>query len=81
MAIQAATEGLGVALGRTHLVAADIAAGRLVVPFDTVLPQDAGLLRGHAGGPDREPEDQPVPRLAAEGGQASALTGARRSLS
>jgi LysR family transcriptional regulator, glycine cleavage system transcriptional activator len=42
MAIQAATEGLGVALGRTHLVTADIAAGRLVVPFDTVLPQDAG---------------------------------------
>src|SRR3954470_23946295 len=42
MAIQAATEGLGVALGRTHLVEADIAAGRLVVPFETVLPQDAG---------------------------------------
>jgi LysR family glycine cleavage system transcriptional activator len=42
MAIQAATEGLGIALGRTHLVAADIAAGRLVVPFETVLPQDAG---------------------------------------
>ncbi|HVZ09158.1 transcriptional regulator GcvA [Rhodopila sp.] len=42
MAIQAAMEGMGVALGRTHLVAADIAAGRLAVPFDTVLPQDAG---------------------------------------
>jgi LysR family glycine cleavage system transcriptional activator len=42
MAVQAAMEGLGVALGRTHLVEADIAAGRLVVPFDTVLPQDAG---------------------------------------
>ncbi len=42
MAVQAAMEGLGVALGRTHLVEADIAAGRLVVPFATVLPQDAG---------------------------------------
>ncbi len=42
MAIQAAMEGLGVALGRTHLVEADISAGRLVAPFDTVLPQDAG---------------------------------------
>jgi LysR family transcriptional regulator, glycine cleavage system transcriptional activator len=42
MAIQAAVEGLGVALGREHLVQADIEAGRLVAPFDTVLPQDAG---------------------------------------
>jgi LysR family transcriptional regulator, glycine cleavage system transcriptional activator len=42
MAIQAAMEGLGVALARFHLVEADIAAGRLVAPFDTVLPQDAG---------------------------------------
>ena len=30
MAIQAAVEGAGVALGRLHLVEADIAAGRLV---------------------------------------------------
>jgi LysR family glycine cleavage system transcriptional activator len=42
MAVQAAMEGLGVALGRTHLVEADIAAGRLIAPFDMVLPQDAG---------------------------------------
>ncbi|MBS0641276.1 MAG: transcriptional regulator GcvA [Acetobacteraceae bacterium] len=42
MSIQAAMEGLGVALGRTHLVEADIAAGRLAVPFEMVLPQDAG---------------------------------------
>lgn len=42
MAVQAAVEGLGVALGRTHLVEADIAAGRLVAPFDMALPQDAG---------------------------------------
>jgi LysR family glycine cleavage system transcriptional activator len=42
MASQAAVEGLGVALGRARLVEADIAAGRLVVPFDVVLPTDAG---------------------------------------
>ena len=42
MAIQAAVEGLGVALGRVHLVEADIAAGRLIAPFDTVVPQDTG---------------------------------------
>jgi LysR family glycine cleavage system transcriptional activator len=43
MAIQAAVEGLGVALGRTPFVEADIAAGRLVVPFELVLPADAGF--------------------------------------
>jgi LysR family transcriptional regulator, glycine cleavage system transcriptional activator len=42
MALQAAMDGLGVALGRFHLVEGDIAAGRLVAPFDVVLPQDAG---------------------------------------
>jgi LysR family glycine cleavage system transcriptional activator len=42
MVVQAAIEGLGVAMGRRHLVEADIAAGRLVAPFDTVLPLDAG---------------------------------------
>jgi LysR family transcriptional regulator, glycine cleavage system transcriptional activator len=43
MAIQAAVDGLGVALGRTRFVEADIAAGRLVVPFELVLPADAGF--------------------------------------
>jgi LysR family glycine cleavage system transcriptional activator len=43
MAIQAAIDGLGVALGRTRYVEADIAAGRLVVPFDVVLPAAAGF--------------------------------------
>jgi LysR family glycine cleavage system transcriptional activator len=42
MAIQAAMDGLGVALGRSSLVGADIEAGRLVAPFDVVLPADAG---------------------------------------
>jgi len=43
MALQAAIDGLGVALGRTPFVEADIAAGRLVVPFDVVLPSEAGF--------------------------------------
>ena len=42
MALQAAVDGLGVALGRTAYVEADIAAGRLVVPFDVKLPTEAG---------------------------------------
>jgi LysR family transcriptional regulator, glycine cleavage system transcriptional activator len=38
MSIQAAIEGLGVALGRTPLVIDDLAAGRLVRPFDISIP-------------------------------------------
>ena len=43
MALQAAMDGLGVALGRTRLAERDVAAGRLVVPFDVILPSDAGF--------------------------------------
>jgi LysR family transcriptional regulator, glycine cleavage system transcriptional activator len=43
MALQAAIDGLGVALGRTPFVAADIAAGRLAAPFDIELPSEAGF--------------------------------------
>jgi LysR family transcriptional regulator, glycine cleavage system transcriptional activator len=43
MCIEAAIEGLGVALGRSAFVEADIAQGRLVVPFDVVLPAEAGF--------------------------------------
>jgi LysR family transcriptional regulator, glycine cleavage system transcriptional activator len=42
MAVQAAIDGLGVALGRSALVEADIEAGRLVVPFAMKLPAEAG---------------------------------------
>jgi LysR family glycine cleavage system transcriptional activator len=38
MALQAALDGLGVALGRSPFVEADLAAGRLVAPFDIVVP-------------------------------------------
>jgi LysR family transcriptional regulator, glycine cleavage system transcriptional activator len=43
MTVQAAIDGLGVALGRTSYVEGDIAKGRLVVPFQIALPADAGF--------------------------------------
>lgn len=43
MTVQAAIDGLGVAMGRTAYVEADIAKGRLVVPFDLVIPSEAGF--------------------------------------
>ncbi len=42
MALQAAIDGLGVALGRSAFVEGDIEAGRLVVPFAMKLPAEAG---------------------------------------
>lgn len=41
--IQAAIDGMGVAMGRTSYVRDDIAKGRLVVPFRIALPADAGF--------------------------------------
>ncbi|WP_315775541.1 MULTISPECIES: transcriptional regulator GcvA [unclassified Bradyrhizobium] len=43
MTVQAAIDGLGVAIGRTAYVQDDIAKGRLVVPFKMALPSDAGF--------------------------------------
>ena len=43
MTIQAAIDGIGVAMGRTSYVEDDIAKGRLVVPFKIALPADAGF--------------------------------------
>jgi LysR family glycine cleavage system transcriptional activator len=43
LAIQAAIDGIGVALGHTPLVEADLAAGRLVAPFPMSLPSAAGF--------------------------------------
>jgi LysR family transcriptional regulator, glycine cleavage system transcriptional activator len=40
LAMQAAIDGAGVVLGRTVLAEADLASGRLVRPFDVVLPLD-----------------------------------------
>jgi LysR family transcriptional regulator, glycine cleavage system transcriptional activator len=43
MTVQAAIDGIGVAMGRTAYVQDDIAKGRLVVPFRITLPADAGF--------------------------------------
>ena len=43
MTVQAAIDGIGVAMDRTSYVEADIAKGRLVVPFKITLPADAGF--------------------------------------
>jgi LysR family glycine cleavage system transcriptional activator len=43
MTVQAAIDGIGVAVGRTSYVQDDIAKGRLVVPFKIALPADAGF--------------------------------------
>jgi LysR family glycine cleavage system transcriptional activator len=43
MTVQAAIDGIGVAMGRTSYVQDDIAKGRLVVPFNIALPADAGF--------------------------------------
>jgi LysR family glycine cleavage system transcriptional activator len=43
MTVQAALDGIGVAMGRTSYVEADIAKGRLVVPFKIALPANAGF--------------------------------------
>lgn len=41
--VQAAVAGLGVALGRRAYTEADLAAGRLIAPFDIHLPQDTAF--------------------------------------
>jgi LysR family glycine cleavage system transcriptional activator len=43
MTVQAAIDGIGVAMGRTSYVQDDISKGRLVVPFKIALPTDAGF--------------------------------------
>ena len=59
MMVQAAIDGIGVAMGRTSYVEDDIAKGRLVVPFKITLPADAGFyLVSPEGGADS-------PKLAA----------------
>ncbi len=50
MTVQAAIDGIGVALGRTSYVQGDIAKGRLVVPFKIALPTDAGFYLVSPGG-------------------------------
>jgi len=56
LAMQAAIDGAGVVLGRLVLAERDLAAGRLVRPFKTVLPLDVSyfLVRANASAPRQE---------------------------
>lgn len=54
-AYQAAINGGGVALGRTTLVARDLAAGRLVRPFGVALDYEFGYYLIHRPQADKEP--------------------------
>jgi len=56
MVVQAAIEGQGVALGRRALVANDLAAGRLVRPFDLGLPLAFSHWLVYPSGADRQPK-------------------------
>ena len=65
MTVQAAIDGLGVAMGRTAYVQDDIAKGRLVVPFKIALPADAGFYLVSPAGQDRSAETLGLPAMAA----------------
>jgi LysR family glycine cleavage system transcriptional activator len=56
LAMQAAIDGTGIVLGRIALAERDLAAGRLVRPFKTVLPLDVSyfLVRANGSQPRHE---------------------------
>ena len=56
MTVQAAIDGIGVAMGRTSYVQDDVAKGRLVVPFKIALPADAGFYLVSPEGRDDPPK-------------------------
>lgn len=56
LAMQAAIDGTGVVLGRTALAEGDVASGRLVRPFDIVLPLDAQYFMVTPEGATPRPE-------------------------
>lgn len=58
LAMQAAMDGAGVVLGRMVLAEGDLAAGRLVRPFKTVLPLDVSYFLVIPKGNMRRPEVQ-----------------------
>ena len=69
MTIQAAIDGVGVAMGRTSYVQDDIAKGRLVVPFDITLPVDAGFYLVSPAATAEFAKTFRIPELAARDGQ------------
>ncbi len=61
VAIQAAVDGQGIALGRSVLVEDDLATGRLIRPFAMTLPLRYGYFIVH---PKALPADSQVPRFS-----------------
>src|SRR5262249_53257638 len=74
MTVQAAIDGIGVAMGRTSYVQDDIAKGRLVVPFKIALPADAGFYLVSPEGTAEPPELQAFRQWLAASPQHEALT-------
>ena len=72
LTLQAALDGLGVAMGPTALVADDLAAGRLVAPFPDISLPARGYFAYLPGGRDADPHA----RCSATGWSSR---GARRS--
>lgn len=62
-AVDAAVKGEGVALGRTTLVADDLAAGRLVRPFKPALKGVSSFYLRVSAGCDTAAQGPPVSRL------------------
>ncbi len=54
-ALQAALDGLGVAMARAPFVADDLAAGRLIAPFRLRVPHEGGWYLIHRGGASMSP--------------------------
>ena len=73
MTVQAAIDGIGVAMGRTSYVEDDIAKGRLVVPFKIALPADAGFYLVSPEARARSAEARRVPPMAESLGAGQGL--------
>ena len=77
MTVQAAIDGIGVAMGRTSYVEADIAKGRLVVPFKITLPADAGFYLVSPEATRGFAQARGVPAMAGRLGAEQNLKGVR----
>ena len=53
LALQAAVEGMGVAIGQVALISEDLQTGRLVMPFDTVVTEENAFYVLYAEGATR----------------------------
>ncbi len=84
VALEAAERGVGIALGRSCYVADRLASGRLVAPFETVLPSEEGFYLAAPEGREPSPaaaafRNWITAEMAAEGAAAPPLTSRARS--